>query len=434
MLFKQKIILATLILFIAVLDINSYIFMKFSEKAVLETEYQRAKNEQSFIIKNINDILKYTKPKDVQTCKDIVKSYKTFYKFYAEDIVIYEGEYIPENNDNIIINENLESPYDKLTLVYIKDIENIRRIKTKQTNILIYINIFSCILLVTFVYIVVCVFTKPMNEILKNIRVIKNGDYDKRLLVNTKDEFAEIAEEFNNMAISIKGNIVKLEKAIYEKQTLAENMAHELRNPLTSIKGFSEYLLKGNISENNKITALNYIYSETQRLQKLCNKILDISMMKYENINPIKLSIDKITTEIQTIYVNNTKDIRLNFNIKSKYIFGDYELIISLISNIIDNAINASKNKSKVDIEFSEDTNYSYLKVFDTGCGTKNTQDIFKPFFRDDKARSRENGGVGLGLSFCKSIVDLHNGKIYINSQVGEGTVVTVILPYIQGG
>ena len=238
------------------------------------------------------------------------------------------------------------------------------------------------------------------------------------------------------MAKYLQLNIAKLQETIEDKQVLAENMAHELRNPLTSIKGFSEYLLKANVNKEDTKVALQHINSETIRLQNLCNKILNLSLIKHEQIKLKCIDIDCLISDIKKITFEKLKNksIKLNIENKSQYIYADKELLLSLISNLIDNSINASENNKEISLKFYNTNTLSYIEVSDNGCGMeeKYIKKIFEPFFRIDKVRSRDNGGAGLGLALCLSILNLHNGDMKIESAKDKGTTITIILRHFN--
>jgi signal transduction histidine kinase len=276
---------------------------------------------------------------------------------------------------------------------------------------------------------------KPLDVILKSIRNVRNGNYTERINIKSNDEFGEIALEYNNMADAVQNAVIKLQNTATEKELLAENMAHELRNPLTSIKGFSEYLLKGNLSDENRITALKYIYDETTRLQKLCNKMLDISLQNHSGITIENIDINNLTDEIKRAeYVKfNDKGVELEVESDISTLKADKDLLISLLTNLLDNSVNASEKGQKVNLKFSNDGGNTVISVVDNGRGMEEeyVNKIFEPFYRIDKSRSRENGGAGLGLALCMNIVNLHNGKISVNSKPGEGTEFKIFLPDI---
>ncbi len=338
--FKNKIILVTVILFIAALDMSFIYLVNKSSDFLYNNEYISAQNEQQFIIQNINGILKGSENKNVskqKMCEDIVSAYNVFYKQYNVNLKLIENDEAKETYDskNIVISEVLDSPYSEFTLIYEKNTDSLYNMQREWRRIFFIINIVFVLGIALIGSAVITRLFKPLDVILKSIRNVRNGNYTERINIKSNDEFGEIALEYNNMADAVQNAVIKLQNTATEKELLAENMAHELRNPLTSIKGFSEYLLKGNSSDENRITALKYIYDETTRLQKLCNKMLDISLQNHSGITIENIDINNLTDEIKRAeYVKfNDKGIELEVEADISTLKADRSLLISLITN-----------------------------------------------------------------------------------------------------
>lgn len=438
--FKNKIILVTVILFIAALDMSFIYLVNKSSDFLYNNEYISAQNEQQFIIQNINGILKGSENKNVskqKMCEDIVSAYNVFYKQYNVNLKLIENDEAKETYDskNIVISEVLDSPYSEFTLIYEKNTDSLYNMQREWRRIFFIINIVFVLGIALIGSAVITRLFKPLDVILKSIRNVRNGNYTERINIKSNDEFGEIALEYNNMADAVQNAVIELQNTANEKELLAENMAHELRNPLTSIKGFSEYLLKGNSSDENRMTALKYIYDETTRLQKLCNKMLDISLQNHSGITIESIDVNNLTDEIKRAeYVKfNDKGVELEIETDISTLKADKDLLISLITNLLDNSANASERGQKVNLKFSNEDENTVISVADNGRGMEEeyVNKIFEPFYRIDKSRSRENGGAGLGLALCMNIVNLHNGKITVDSKPNEGTKFKIFLPDI---
>ncbi len=228
--------------------------------------------------------------------------------------------------------------------------------------------------------------------------------------------------------------LVKLEQI---RKDFVANVSHELKTPITSIKGFSETLLYGAYKkEENLLSFLEIIYKESNRLQTLINDLLDLSKVEQEgytmNVTRVKLYDAVISCLEMTNHLLEDKnmaiDLALNESIQVK---GDYHRIIQIMMNLLTNAISYSGNHTTIHIKVAGNEKYGYFQIRDEGIGIRKEEQtrIFERFYRVDRARSRDSGGTGLGLAIVKHLVEAHHGYIEIESEVGKGTQFTVYIP-----
>lgn len=225
------------------------------------------------------------------------------------------------------------------------------------------------------------------------------------------------------------------------------NVSHELKTPITSIKGFAETLLNGAIDDRETADSfLRIIYDESERLNRLIIDILELSKIESKHsalqCSPVDLS-ELVHRLIHLIKSDaSKKQIELQLDMEEDlFIEGDEDRLRQVFINLISNAINYTPEGGKVLIEarslhiseeFAEDR--VLIRIKDTGIGIpkKDLPRIFERFYRVDKARSRRSGGTGLGLSIVKHIVELHHGDISVESEAGIGTTFSIELPVIQ--
>ena len=220
----------------------------------------------------------------------------------------------------------------------------------------------------------------------------------------------------------------------YQKQFTAD-VSHELRTPLSAIKGFSEILTRDeNISEEERREFIELIKKESGRMEVILNDLLIISKMDrldYE-LNLIRIDIVLVIDECISILKNQIKDKGLKYSIETESIVLEIDKIkmTQVILNILKNAINYT-DKGSINIKGVISENEYIITISDSGIGIKeeNYEKIFKRFYRIDKARSRDSGGSGLGLSISKNVVLKHRGKIQVSSRINEGTTFTIRLP-----
>ena len=212
------------------------------------------------------------------------------------------------------------------------------------------------------------------------------------------------------------------------------NVSHELKTPLTSIKGFAETLkYVEDIETRNKF--LDIIDKETERLTNLINDILVLSniennKMKEEEFNPSEVIEDVINMFINQV---NNKDVEIYFHDKgSNVLLGDRDKFYQMMLNLVENAVKYSNNKAIINIRPYESQYYEYIEVEDNGIGIpkEDLPRIFERFYRVDKSRAK--GGTGLGLAIVKHIAKMFNGEVYVESVLNKGTKFTIKLRKIK--
>lgn len=228
-------------------------------------------------------------------------------------------------------------------------------------------------------------------------------------------------------------DITNLKKLENLRREFVANVSHELKTPITSIKGFAETLIEGAKNDEESLEMfLNIILKESNRIESLVMDLLDLSHIEQQ-------------TEIQTDYINlselahttidNLQNQARNKNIKIENEISD-DIILNanenklaqVITNLLSNAINYSTENNKVIVRVYRRGMKVFIEIQDFGIGIEkeDQQHIFERFYRVDKARSRDSGGTGLGLSITKHIVEAHQGVISVDSTPGEGSTFRV--------
>ncbi|MBA4537097.1 PAS domain-containing protein [Bacillus aquiflavi] len=233
-------------------------------------------------------------------------------------------------------------------------------------------------------------------------------------------------------------DITELKKLEQMRKDFVANVSHELKTPITSIKGFSETLLDGAMKDEQALQAfLSIILKESDRLQSLVKDLLDLSKIEQEGftLNTQLFNFNSLLEEIVTL-LNKKADekmIQLKFESSDKEITmnGDIDRLKQVFINLINNGITYTPQGGVVKVKLIDERDQVIIDVIDTGIGIeeKELPRIFERFYRVDKARSRNSGGTGLGLAIVKHIVEAHKGTIIVRSKVGEGTVFSVKLP-----
>ncbi|WP_221469438.1 sensor histidine kinase [Cohnella nanjingensis] len=268
---------------------------------------------------------------------------------------------------------------------------------------------------------------KPVAKLSKSIENIDESKMFQRLEdFDTNDEVARLAVSFNHM-------VSRLEKAFNHQKQFAANAAHELRTPLAGIITNIEVL---QLDENPTIQEYKQVLEDTfanaQRLSALVYDLLKMnsaSSSDHFEIFDIKEMFDEIILALAES--SNVKNVRIENNITDIMFLGEKALLQRAFFNLVQNAVKYNGMNGEVLISAALKDDFAIVYIEDTGMGIPEDEleNIFEPFYRVDSSRSRELGGSGLGLSIVKTIIEKHNGKILIESEIGVFSKVIVELP-----
>jgi len=266
----------------------------------------------------------------------------------------------------------------------------------------------------------------PINKINKATKEISSGNFDIQLESERKDEIGELTRNFNAMAKD-------LSKIELLQKDFINNISHEMKTPISSIKGFAQLLQQEGTTEEEKNEYISIIVEESDRLLNISSNILKLS--KLQNKEKIENKTDvNITKQIEKVVAmlenkRASKNIKIKCNMQEMIIKGDEELLYQVWTNLLDNSIKFTNNDGKIDIEVKKKSNTAIITIEDNGIGmTKDEQrKIFERFYQADESHYSE--GSGLGLSIVKRIITLSGGEIQIESEKGKGSKFIVTLP-----
>lgn len=274
--------------------------------------------------------------------------------------------------------------------------------------------------------------TRQLHRLTVTARKIAGGDLSKRSQIAGNDEFAQLSRDFDAMADNLQENITRLESEMQRQESFMGAFAHELKTPMTSIIGFADLLRQGNLDENTRMMAADYIYSEGHRLERLSFKLLDLLLLKKDEICMKRVWLGTYLAQVERALEPNlkSKGIQLVCKAEQKRVALEPDLVKSVLYNLVDNASKAMDSGGIIAIRATAIPGGCQFLVADNGRGMEHSElaKITEAFYRVDKARSRSQGGAGLGLALCKQIAQLHDGTIQFASEPGKGTRVTVTL------
>ena len=272
----------------------------------------------------------------------------------------------------------------------------------------------------------------PVREMRKAAKSFELGQFDARIPVKKRsDEIGELASAFNTMAASLASH--------EEKQKMfLDNISHDLRTPMTSIKGFVEQILDGRIPEGEHERYLKIVLSETERLARLVSSLFEITKIQGEKnfgsanfdiCEAAKYSIIFLAQEIED------KNLELEFDSDedNMYVTADPESIRRVLDNIIGNAVKFTPEGGlvKIKIENAEKEKKARISVYNTGTGIpeEDIPFLFDRFYKSDRSRGIDKSGAGLGLFISKTILEAHGEKIKVNSEYGKYCEFVFSLP-----
>ena len=275
-----------------------------------------------------------------------------------------------------------------------------------------------------------------ISRISSAMREIAEGDLNITLDVEGDDEFADMAENLNNMVEELRRLMDKERESERTKNELITNVAHDLRTPLTSIIGYLE-LLSGPVKLNEEMQKkyLDITYKKSKRLQKLIEDLFGFTKLNYGKISMkvSKVDIVKLLSQMLEEFYPNFMEKNLAYelqsNVTAKVITADGNLLARLFDNLINNAIKYGSEGKKIIVKV--DATDTVVTVSVTNFGYVIPKEelplLFEKLYRVEQSRSVNTGGTGLGLAIAKNIVDMHGGTIGVTSDL-NGTVFTVKL------
>jgi two-component system OmpR family sensor kinase len=263
-------------------------------------------------------------------------------------------------------------------------------------------------------------FFKPVNQMVDVAHAVAEGDFSQNMPgAKSGTEFGELSIAINKMMLALR--------------QFVSDASHELRTPLTVIRGYSEILQKDNIDQDQRDRAASRIETESLRMEKLVKDLLTLTRadsVATLNFKPINIKI--IIEEYFKDLIENNLSRSVVFTGESSAVINcNEDLMRQLFSNISQNILRHTPADSKVEINIAQNKSNTEIVIDDSGPGIPVAlrNQVFERFTRIDASRSRDTGGFGLGMSIIKSVVDKHNGQIFLEDSVFNGLRVRLIFP-----
>lgn len=275
-------------------------------------------------------------------------------------------------------------------------------------------------------------FITPIEKVNEAVKKVALGDFDVRIEKETGkeriDEFIMLEQNFNKMA-------KELQSTNFMQKDFISNVSHEIKTPIATIKGFTEILQGDGLSEAEKKEYLNLIWEEAESMTRLCDNMLKMSRVDKQQIVRKSDEVD-ISEQIRKtiIFLSNKweeKNQEFDINLDKFVIFTDKDLLSEVWTNIIDNAIKYSGENTVISIAGKQSNGKVIIKITDQGIGIDKSkiEHIFDKFYQCEESHKKQ--GNGLGLSIVKRIIELLDGEIYCESELGVGTSFYICLKIV---
>lgn len=454
----QKVSVLSISVLILVVAACSTLLLIHAQDSILELTKEQARDQQRNLKTSFLEIVQYyfkdetnsiVKESAVKYCFSrfasesavLVNADETLYSFVSikpEVILPLTSQYEQytfldeiDSRNILIIGSNVTVLNDEYSVYIVKDVTDVyNSIRALIWQFVIICTISVAVGTLLIVFLVRCA-SKPLIRLKDTTRRIAVGEYNVRAEISSKDEVGELAIDFNDMAGAVQTHIARLEDTAQRQRLFIGALTHEFKTPLTSMIIHTDTLLTANLNDEEAENSLFHLYGQCRWLERLTQKLLKLITLEQdihvrpENIR--ELFEDVCDSTAETLKERNTP---LNAECNIEILELDYDLMKSLLINIIDNASKASESGQEITLKAYGST----IEVTDYGKGIPKDEiaRVTDAFYMADGSRSKKNGGSGLGLALVKHIVDAHHAELIIESGIATGTIVKVIFPVNQ--
>ncbi|WP_455045823.1 ATP-binding protein [Leptotrichia trevisanii] len=357
------------------------------------------------------------------------KMVKLLETFHLEDNDS-EGKIINiEKNKYFVFKVSREIKNYKFNIYTLKNVTQENQIYKRLEYLVILFTIIGVVITIIVSKVMSRRILKPINNVIKTAKSISTDDLSKRI------EVPKGEDELQNLTLIINEMLDRLETSFENQTKFVSDASHELRTPLAIIKGYAEIIRKrGTTDIDIFVESIDSIISETDNMRNLIQKLLFLAKGEITKINTKFIDIDanEMVHQIHSDTVVSTKTHNFYLEMGENYkIKGDETLLQQAIRALIENATKYSEPHTNIYIKSVIKDGFGRISIRDEGVGIsdEDAKRIFDRFYRVDLSRTKATGGTGLGLAIVKRIVEIHNGKIEIDSKMNEGTEISIVLP-----
>lgn len=459
--FWQKAYLLTLALFLAALYGGVAFIGWQNQQQTMASEVEKARGEQSFVAQGLAQDLAAVEGGNARLQKaSLARSYGTYYAQNGILLAVSQnGEEMFSNlpaaeggDAALAADEGRQSwalrtldgaPYllvasalpgglDDYALVCGRSMEQLYATWAQMRTTLVASSTIVSVVLAAGLFLVLRRLAKPLERLAGVADEFAAGNYAVRAEKRSDDEVGMLAASLNAMADAAERDIAEIRRVAEQNARMAANLSHEIRTPLTATKGYAEYLRIAEPTDDERESALRYMTEQSTRLQGIAQRILQLSSLEHGDVEfePVELGevVDRVARSVQPLAERQGVEVRVR-PFAPASVPGDAILLESLFTNLVENAVRACEPDGHVDMEIEAHGSSVAVRVADDGRGLAPDElaRLGEPFYRPDKARSREAGGAGLGVALSYEIARAHGAELAFASEPGRGTAATVL-------
>jgi signal transduction histidine kinase len=282
--------------------------------------------------------------------------------------------------------------------------------------------------------------TVPLRKLCNGTRLLREGDYSVRVDLRLKNEFAELQNTFNDMAARIEHEISLRKKSEEDRRRLILDISHDLKNPMSSIQGYVELLMKkSGMTKQERDEYLEIILNNSKRANQLLTELFELSQMDSPefSLKSVRTDICEYMRQIcgELVPQLEREGFEYEFDIPEKSVFTllDTDRFGRIIQNLANNVMRYNPKGTLVTVSLTAQNHQAVIDFSDDGIGIPDhlADNIFKPFIRADESRNSKTGGSGLGLSIAKRIAEAHGGDLTLRPNGNKGSTFRITIPTI---
>ena len=439
---KRKLTILILVITVPVLFFMAWFISERSFSLSMEREKQRVQMTESIVFREIQKTMMQS---EYTNAVAYAQQYHDYYLAQGIELIFcwnrqpIAGAHLPDSKytgllqgqrSALLDTENNPERYavaepvnGHLTMILLRDVSDLYLLRDNYQRLAFGCAGIASVLLCILAMIFAGILTHPIRNLTHAAQALaKHTGQEIPLPVARRDEIGALAQAFSDMQEAIQTRENKLRDESNSRQALLDALAHEMRTPLTSLLGNAR-LLQGELPAEERKRIAESMAREIYRLSDMDQQLMKLTNLRYGEIEPETVSVLSILNDTAERLNQQADEITIEVTGQDNTLYGDHELLSLLSDNLTANAIHASEPGMKITL-VAEPHGFS---VQDQGIGmTEETlQRACEPFWKADKARTRQHGGAGLGLSLCQRIAELHHGTLSFESSPGAGTKVT---------